>query len=252
MDTAPDARPLAIVYVRVSTDAQADSGLSLEDQQAIAAAAAELAGYRVEVVREEGRSAWAPLRKRPLMIATLHRLNKGDAAALYAANLDRVCRNVRDMLDIADWANAGGWRLSILDVAGAGAVDTATAGGRFTLTILAAVAELESAKRSDRTRAFHRAAAARGKAWGVTQGPRPMTPAAVVARIVRDRADGATLTGIADALNADQVPTPSGRGARWYPSTVRTVLTSPAVTGKPRKPRKRKDARPLPALPATA
>jgi hypothetical protein len=37
-----------------------------------------------------------------------------------------------------------------------------------------------------------------------------------------------TLAAIADALNADSVPTARG-GARWYPSTVKRVLESAAL-----------------------
>ena len=37
-----------------------------------------------------------------------------------------------------------------------------------------------------------------------------------------------TLTAIADALNAEQIPTARG-GARWYQSTVSAVLASQAA-----------------------
>ncbi len=37
------------------------------------------------------------------------------------------------------------------------------------------------------------------------------------------RAQGQTLAAIADALNLDGVPTAQG-GARWHPSTIRSVL----------------------------
>jgi len=44
-------------------------------------------------------------------------------------------------------------------------------------------------------------------------------------RIAQERDQVATLRAIAEALNADQVPTAHG-GQRWYPSTVRAVLES--------------------------
>lgn len=252
MGTPLDTRPLAIVYTRVSTARQVESGASLEAQEEQATTAAEREGYRVEVVREEGRSAYAELHKRPRLVETLHRLKSGEAQALYAAKVDRLARNMRDMLDIAEWAKAHGWRLRILDVDGVGAVDTESASGALVLQLLAAVAEFESTRRSERMRAWHGACSARPDAgkWGVTRGPRPLTPDAVIARIVNERAQGRTLADIADRLNADGEPTPSGRGARWYPSTVRTVLTSPAVTGKARKPRRKRKAVDLPPIPA--
>jgi hypothetical protein len=47
-----------------------------------------------------------------------------------------------------------------------------------------------------------------------------------------DRDSGMTLSGIADVLNAEQVP-PARGGARWYASTVQAVLRSQAAAGVP-------------------
>src|SRR5262249_55878298 len=57
---------------------------------------------------------------------------------------------------------------------------------------------------------------------------RPGRPAAVepdiVERIRRARASGLSLREVADRLNAEGTPTAQG-GARWWPSTVRSVLS---------------------------
>lgn len=52
-------------------------------------------------------------------------------------------------------------------------------------------------------------------------------PDDVAERIVQLRDNGATLTAIADRLNAERVPTARG-GSRWWPSTVRAVLSRAA------------------------
>jgi len=44
-----------------------------------------------------------------------------------------------------------------------------------------------------------------------------------IERIRRERAAGASLTAIANGLNADGIPTAQG-GRRWYPATVRHTL----------------------------
>jgi hypothetical protein len=49
-------------------------------------------------------------------------------------------------------------------------------------------------------------------------------PAEVVATIERLRVEGLSFARIADSLNADGVPTSHG-GQRWWPSTVRFVLS---------------------------
>jgi hypothetical protein len=54
-------------------------------------------------------------------------------------------------------------------------------------------------------------------------GRKPAISAEVVARIHRERAQGASLGEIARRLNRDDIPTGQG-GRQWWPSTVRAVL----------------------------
>jgi len=53
-------------------------------------------------------------------------------------------------------------------------------------------------------------------------GRPPSVDDSIVLRIVRERQQGRSLRIIAEALNADQVPTGQG-GKQWYPATVRAV-----------------------------
>jgi hypothetical protein len=55
-------------------------------------------------------------------------------------------------------------------------------------------------------------------------GRRSKLPPEVVARIRRERAQGSTLAEIARRLNRDGIPTSQG-GRRWWPSTVRDILS---------------------------
>ena len=61
------------------------------------------------------------------------------------------------------------------------------------------------------------------KAKGIKVGDPRSLPEDVAQRISELRQGGATLTGIADRLNEEGVPTARG-GARWYPATVRGRL----------------------------
>lgn len=220
-----EARPsVAVAYVRVSTGRQAESGLSMEAQERSLRQAAEIAGYaEVLVLREEGISGKS-LRNRPALTEALRLLSTGQAAALLVSKMDRLSRSTRDTLHLCDLADREGWRLVSLDLN----LDTGTPTGRLVLTLLAAVAEMERSRIAERHRDWHAAKRERGLVWGVDEGPRPVTPASVRARIVAARQAGQSLRTIADTLNSDGVPTSKG-GAKWHPSTVSALLNSPTL-----------------------
>lgn len=218
----PTSSSVAVAYVRVSTTRQAESGLSLEQQERTLVAAIEAAGYTALVVREEGRSG-KNMRNRPALQEALGMLARGEAAALYVAKMDRLARNAAETLLLADEADRRGWRLVALDLA----LDTATPVGRLVMTVLAAVAEMERSRISERHRDAHAARRARGEVWGVTTGPRPELPAQVRERIADEQQQGKSLRAIAATLNAEQVPT--ARGGIWHASTIAHVLRSPSL-----------------------
>ena len=226
-DRDPSTPRVALVYTRVSTGQQADSGLSLDAQERKALAQAELDGYVVEVVREEGRSGKS-VTGRPLLTDALARLDAGEAHALYVSKSDRLSRTVGDTIAIVDRAMAHGWRLVVMDPS----VDLTTPLGRAMLTMAQTFAELELENIRERHRAWHAEARERGKVWGVNYGPTSTLPPEVLGRIVRERADGRSLRAIAGGLNTDGVPTARG-GAAWHASTVSAVLSSPLATAYP-------------------
>ena len=209
-------RPLALAYVRVSTGEQVSEGASLDTQRAALTAEAERRGWDVEVSADEGLSA-KDVESRPGLVAALDRLDRGDADALLAVRLDRVSRSVADFAGLIARAKRRAWRVVLLSPN----LDTEDPAGKFTAHVLAAAAEYERDLIGARTRE----GVAQRKAEGVHVGRPPMLSAHVVARIVADKAGGASLRGIADALTAEGVPTAHG-GARWHASTFRQVLGS--------------------------
>jgi len=214
------SQPLALLYVRVSTNRQADTGHSLESQPAVLEAAATAAGYRVEIVTETGSGRNTG---RPALIEAMRRLKAGDAQALYAVDVDRLARSTQHLLAIADAAKRPGWRLVITSVD----MDSTTANGILFLTMAAAFAQYESHMISARVTRQHEARRARGIVWGVDEGSRSELPADVVALIIDLRSQGVSLRKIAAELVARNIPT--ARGGEWHPATVRAVLNSPLV-----------------------
>ena len=216
MDIEPT--DLAILYARVSTQLQVNDGVSLDVQERQLQQAAEMAGYtNIELVREEGRSG-KNISGRPALTDALKRLDAGEAKALFVTRIDRLARSTQDFLSVVDRANKNGWRLVMLDLN----LDTSSYQGRFVVTIMSALAEMERGIIAERQKDVHKDRRARGVVWGVDMGPKNKTPEEIKQRVTAERSSGASYRKIADGLNRDQVPTQNGR--QWYPTTVRNLL----------------------------
>ncbi|MCP4807614.1 MAG: recombinase family protein, partial [Proteobacteria bacterium] len=89
------SRPLPVVaYLRVSTDSQAEHGVSLATQRSRVAAYADLYGLELVDVIEDGGASAKNL-DRPGLTEALAQLSAGDAKGLLVAKLDRLTRSVR-------------------------------------------------------------------------------------------------------------------------------------------------------------
>jgi DNA invertase Pin-like site-specific DNA recombinase len=211
---------LALLYARVSTQLQVNDGVSLDVQERQLQTSAEIAGYtNIELIREEGRSG-KNISGRPALTQALKRLDSGEANALYVTRIDRLARSTKDFLSIIDRANANNWRLVMLDLN----LDTATYQGRFVVTIMSALAEMERGIIAERQKDVHKDRRARGIVWGVDMGPKNKTPEEIKQRITSERFSGASYRQIAEGLNRDGVPTQNGR--QWHPTTVKNLFDS--------------------------
>ncbi len=222
----------AVLYIRVSTDEQARQGVSLDAQEGRLRAYCAMRGLEVvDIVRDEGVSAFKHLDKRPGGARLLHLLAKGEAAHVVALKLDRVFRNSGDALARTEAWNRQGVALHLVDMGGS-AMDTASATGRVLLTMLAAMAEFERSITAERTST----ALTFKRDMREVYGPTPYgycregdmlteddDELATIARIQAWAVEGSSLAAIARRLNAEGVPTKRG-GSQWYPSTVRYIL----------------------------
>lgn len=208
----------ALLYARVSTQMQVNDGVSLDVQERSLINAAEFHGFTsYEVVREEGRSG-KNVKGRPALVGALGRLERKEANALIVTRIDRLARSTTDFLDIVDMANKQGWRLIMLDLN----LDTSTYQGRFVVTIMSALAEMERGIISARQKDVHKDRRERGVVWGVDMGPKNKTPLDIKERIMIERSSGRSYRLIAEGLNRDEVPTQNGRV--WYASTVKNIV----------------------------
>lgn len=203
----------AVIYIRVSTDKQVESGLGLGDQKARLEAYCSLRGLEVVAeVTDEGESAGKPLVKRPGGREILELVRRKAVDAVVVLKLDRAFRNAKDCLTVVDEWDHVGVALHIADMGGQ-SVDTQSAMGRMFLTMAAGFAEMERRLTMERTTAAltHKArggnmrlGACAPYGWRYERdGLAEVDAEQTVIRIVREgRAAGVTFRALIERLTA--------------------------------------------------
>lgn len=218
----------AIAYVRVSTAEQSASGLGLADQRARVAAYCRLRGLTLrQVIEDSAVSGGRPLDARPGGARLVRLLRQRHAAHVVMLKLDRGFRNAADCLTTAERWERQRITLHIVDLGG-NAIDTASAAGKFMLTVLAGAAEMERNLTRERTRAaldVKRQAGQRISRWApfgwrlAEHGVVPDRGEQHTIRLIRDlHATGLSLRGIAERLRAR-----GRRGRNGQPVSAKTV-----------------------------
>ncbi len=155
-------RTRTVAYLRVSTDKQADKGVSLDAQRAKVDAYAALYDLElVDVVVDAGASA--KTLDREGLARALGMLRTGKADALLVVKLDRLTRSVRDLGELVDTYFASG-KAALLSVSEQ--IDTRSAAGRLVLNVLASVGQWEREAIGERTAAAMAHKAAQGDYCG--------------------------------------------------------------------------------------
>lgn len=207
-----------VVYTRVSTKKQGDSGLGLDAQERdIALFLENYSEVPWEVLArfqdvESGTRSDRPELEKAIALA------KAEGATLLVAKLDRLSRSVAFIATLLEDRKLN-FRVASMPYA-----------DKFQLHIYAALAEQERDFISKRTSAALREAKARGvKLGGYREGHKAHHEAIrasadknasrVAQTVLSRRAVGATYAAIAGELNALGVPT--ARGGSWYATTVR-------------------------------
>lgn len=138
------------------------------------------------------------------LAGALEPIAAGRAGTLFVRRLESAAGSFEELIRLLDWLEAAGADLVAADVG----LDTATTQGR---RMVALMREIDRWSRAPGRRR------ARGRPGLAAGAPR------VAERIAELRQRGLSLQAIADALNAEGVPTPRG-GARWRPSSVQSAL----------------------------
>src|ERR1700681_922659 len=223
-----------VAYVRVSTDKQAERGISLEAQAEKIRAMALVQGAELsEIIVESGESAKSL--NRPGMARLLAMVEAGTGKTVIVAKLDRLTRSVKDLCELLERFEKRGVAL----VSVAESLDTGSAAGRLVLNIMAAVSQWEREAIGERTRDAMRHKRSQGERVGniafgsrlsddgqhLEQDPAEQAALAEI-RLLRNR--GLTLRGIAAALNHREFRT--RRGTAWRLESVARILKQREAT----------------------
>jgi site-specific DNA recombinase len=220
----------AIGYVRVSTDKQADFGVSLEAQREKIEAMAVVQGVElIDIIVDAGESAKSL--RRPGMERLLAAVDSRAVQCVIIAKLDRLTRSVKDLGELLERLQKRG--VSLVSVADS--LDTASAAGRLVMNIMMSVSQWEREAIGERTRDALRHKKSKRQAYsptpyGFERNGAALTSlageAGTIGQIQQWRTGGFTLRQIAGELNRAGVPTKNGGAAKWYASTVRSILSN--------------------------
>lgn len=144
----------AVAYIRVSTGKQVDEGNSIDSQKQRIMDYARMRGLELlskNIIIEEGVSGGIPLFERPAGKLLLKRIESGKFEHLISMKLDRLFRITSDAINTIDYLSVEHKiKVHIVDLGGQ-AIDTSNSVGRFFLTVLSALAEMERGLISERT-----------------------------------------------------------------------------------------------------
>jgi DNA invertase Pin-like site-specific DNA recombinase len=222
-------RMLTIGYIRVSTDRQAEQGVSLEAQDAKVRAMATVQGAKLDEVIVDSESAKSLNRTGLQRLLSL--VKGGKVRSVIIAKLDRLTRSVKDLCDLLELFD----KKNVALVSVAESLDTASAAGRLVITIMGAVSQWEREAIGERTRDALRHKKSNGECVGnILYGyrrakdgkhlePEPKEQV-VVAAIRRFRKRGQSLRGIAATLNRQGHRT--RRGSEWRLESVNRIVRS--------------------------
>ncbi len=223
----------AIAYLRVSTTAQAEEGISLEAQEArvrawCVANDVELAGVYCDAGVSGKRAD-----NRPQLQAALDAVCKS-GGVLVVYSLSRLARSTKDTIVIGERLQKAGADLVSLSEK----IDTTTAAGKMVFRMLAVLSEFERDLVSERTKSALGHKMSLGERVGNlrfgydlgTDG-RTLVPAAdeqEALAIIRElRASGESLRTIASELDRRGIR-PKHGGVKWTHTAVNRILTRAA------------------------
>ncbi|MBI0583753.1 MAG: recombinase family protein [Methanomassiliicoccus sp.] len=223
----------AAIYIRVSTEEQADEGYSLEAQQERLVAYCEAQGWDVAGIYADrghtGRNIKAREEYKRMMA------EKALWDNVLVLKMDRIHRNSKNFMIMMEDLERWDKKFTSMQEE----LDTSTSIGRFVVDMIQRIAQLESEQIGERTYMGMVQKAETGGllgfnppyGYGIADNDLEVREeeAAVVREMFSFYRTGASMNEIAQVLNQRGVPT--RRGGRWTLYSVRQILHNPAYAG---------------------
>jgi len=231
------------IYVRVSTDEQAQEGFSIRAQTDKLKAYAMLKDWDIfDIYSDEGISG-KNIVDRPAINRLIDDINAGNVNNVLVFKVDRLTRSTRNLLELVELFEENDCAFNSLTES----IDTDTPSGRMFLKIIGIFAEFERENLVSRLKLGFERKAKEGytlanfkMSYGYSKekGQKIQTIQQNEAQIVREifsmYLDGnKSMTGIAKLLNQRKIPTKMN-GASWESTSIRGILTNPTYIGKVR------------------
>lgn len=226
-DDLTSSRLNVIGYTRVSTDEQANSGLSLASQEMrLRAYAAATDLILTDIIEDAGCSAKDL--NRPGMQRILGRIEDQKTDGILILKLDRLTRSVRDLGLLIDLCEQHGVALMAVQES----INTATAAGRLVTNVLVSVAQWECEVIGERTKSALAVKRMRGEKTGglvpygytSTNGRLHVNKSeqAVIQLMIQLRLEHHSYNDIAKLIT--ERGHLSRLGKSWHPQTVHRIL----------------------------
>lgn len=141
-------KPLAAIYIRVSTEEQARQGISLAAQEEALQNYAKALGFDIlKIYRDEGKSA-KDIKGRPEMTQLLKDAELRKFQAIFIYKLDRFSRSLRDLIETIEKLKE--WGIDFVSLQDK--IETTSASGKLMFHIISAFAEFERNVTGERTK----------------------------------------------------------------------------------------------------
>jgi DNA invertase Pin-like site-specific DNA recombinase len=214
-------------YTRVSTDKQADEGVSLNLQAEKIRSYCQLYNLElVDLIEDSGESAKDL--NRPGVQMAIGMMDRKIVQGIVVYKLDRLTRSILDMGNLIQKYFDKGTRLISVQEQ----IDTSSATGKFFLNIMMSFSQYERELIGERTRAAMRHKISRNEHAGEIPFGKRLGPDKIhledspeeqrsLTHLRHLRNAGFSIRKIADRLNLDGLP---ARGKRWHPTSVANIL----------------------------
>ncbi|HTY43866.1 MAG TPA: recombinase family protein [Patescibacteria group bacterium] len=217
-------KPLAAIYIRVSTQDQAQHGFSLDAQEDSLQNYAKALGYEIfKIYRDEGKSAKDL--KRPEMMNLLKDAEERRFQAIFIYKLDRFSRSLKDLILTIDKLKE--WGIDFISLQDK--IETASASGKLMFQIIGAFAEFERNIIGDRTKFGMERKAKEG--GFITKAPKGYK--LLNKQLVIDENESQKVRGIFDEfLNSDISMTQLAKKYSLTTSGMKKLLSNSTYIGK--------------------